>query len=290
MEVRPIENSFAAEVEGLALWRALDEAAVEALRRAWWRHGLLVFRRQALSEDELVAFSRRFGAPERIVRADWASRLCPEVTYVSNMRDDAGRPIGGLGTGELAWHSDQSYMAAPATGAFLYGAEIPGVGGRTFFADLRRAYAALPGATKRRIAGLSAVFSYAKRVSGYEGEQPSAAEIRDRTPDVTHPLVNRHPVTGEKSLYLDPSTTIGVEGMAAAEGARLLARLDAHATAPEFVHGHDWRVGDLLMWDNGVLLHRREPYDASRNRLLKRATVNLPPDRFIVPAARPAAG
>lgn len=285
LAIRRSADGFAAVVEGLALWQGLDDAARRALIAAWGEHGVLVFPRQALGEAELLAFSRNFGAPERIVRADWASRVCPEITYVSNMRDDAGRAIGGLGSGELAWHTDQSYMAQPATGSFLYGTEIPATGGRTFFANLYLAYEALPAATAKAIAGRRAVFSYAKRVSGYEGEQPDAAEIRRRTPDVLHPLVNAHPVSGRKALYLDPSTTVGIEGLPRDEGEALLDELARHATRPDFVYAHEWRVGDLIMWDNGFLLHRREPYDASQNRLLKRATVNLPPERHIVPGA-----
>ncbi len=284
-DVIPIKESFAAEISGLALWAPVEAETAEELRRAWAEHGVLVFRRQVLSEPELLCFSRLFGEPEQIVRSDWASKECPELTYISNMRDDSGDPIGGLGTGELAWHTDQSYMPRPATGSFLYGVEIPTHGGRTYFANLQRAYEALPQATKNLIAPRRGIFSYAKRVAGYEGEQPDAEAIRRKTPDVTHPLVHTHPVSGRKALYLDPSTTIGIEGLPDDEGENLLEELGDHATRPEFVYTHEWQVGDVIMWDNGFLLHRREPYDASQNRLLKRATANLPADRHIGPGA-----
>jgi alpha-ketoglutarate-dependent taurine dioxygenase len=282
MDIRPIGASFAQEVLGLDLWKPPDAAAVEALRAAWAEAGVLVFRRQALSERELLAFSAAFGVPERIVRSDWASPSCPEVTNISNLKDAEGRAIGGLGAGELAWHTDQSYMAEPATGALLYAVELPAEGGATCWANLKLAWAALPEALKRRIEGRRAVFSYAKRQSGYQQQDRSAA-VRPQTPDVTHALVNAHPATGERALYLDPGTMTGIAGLEPAEGEALLAELSAFATQDRFVYRHEWRPGDVVMWDNGFTLHRREWFDPAARRLLKRTTLALPRHRHIVP-------
>ncbi len=117
---------------------------IAELRSLYSRHGVLVFRRQALSERELAEFCAIFGPLERTVRSDWASAAVPEVTVLSNLKDGLGRPIGGLGDGELQWHSDQSYMITPATGAALHALELPPEGGETFWVDLRAAYAGLP--------------------------------------------------------------------------------------------------------------------------------------------------
>ena len=281
--VNPVDGGFAREVAGLDLWSALDRAAVEAIRGAWSTCGVLVFRRQVLTEDELVAFGARFGEPVAIVRADWASQATPEVTYISNLKDAEGRPIGRPGSGEVAWHTDQSYRAHPATGTFLYAVEVPGDGGNTYFANLQLAYEALPRRIKDRIAGRRGIFSYARRVTGYEDEKPLPEEVRKETPDVMHPLTQVHPVTGRTSLYIDPSTVIGIEGLPADEGGALLDEINAHAVRPEFVYEHRWRVGDLVMWDNGFLMHRRDPYDPAQRRFLKRTSVALPPARHIVP-------
>ena len=108
-------------------------------------------------------------------------------------------------------------------------------------------------------------------------------EILARTPDVTHPLVHTHPTSGASTLYLDPSTMVGIEGMDEAEGRALLDELIEHATRPEFVYRHDWRPGDLIMWDNGFMLHRRDAFRTDQNRLLKRTTIRLSPDRHIIP-------
>ena len=283
-EIVPIDGQFAFEVRGLDLWRPLAQNIVDALEAAWSSQGVLVFRRQALSEEELVALSRRFGDPDLIVRDDWQSGNHPAVIQISNMKNSQGRSIGGLGSGELGWHTDQSYVANPATGSVLYMVEMPRDNANTYWANLHLAYEALPDATKRRIEGLHAVYDYLKRQSTYDDEKPMSEELRRRTPPVAHPLVNTHPVSGRKSLYLDPTTTVGIDGLPEEEGRELLESLNRHATRPEFVYTHRWQIGDLVMWDNGFLLHRRDPFDAQQNRLLKRTTIRLSPQRHIVPS------
>jgi len=167
LETRELHPTLAREVVGLRLWEKLDDATVAALRALYAQFGVVVFRRQALSEAELAAFCALFGPLERTVRSDWASPATPEVTVLSNLQDGLGRPIGGLGDGELQWHSDQSYMLNPATGAALYALELPPAGGETFWVDLRAAYAGLPRPLRARIAGKRGIFDYAKRLAGY---------------------------------------------------------------------------------------------------------------------------
>lgn len=284
MKISPIDGNFAFEVVGLDLWVDIGDAAIAELATAWSSQGVLVFRRQALSEAELVAFSKRFGELDIIVRTDWQASL-PEVVQISNMKDYHGNSIGGLGAGELDWHTDQSYVTDPATGSILYMVEMPQDGANTHWANLQLAYDALSSDMQQRIEGLSAVYDYIARQSTYDDEKPMSEELRRKTPPVTHPLVNRHPVTGRKSLYLDPTTSVGIDGMPADEGRALLDELNAHATQPQFVYTHRWQMGDLIMWDNGFLLHRRDPFDPSQNRLLKRTTLRLSPQRHIVPSS-----
>lgn len=284
LEARLVDGSVACEVVGLRLWDAQDDRTIDELRRLWAHHPVLVFRRQALSEDELADFSARFGPLERTVRTDWAAPARPEVTFISNLKDAQGKPIGGLGDGEIEWHSDQSYMLQPATGAMLYAVELPPQGGTTSWADLSAAYAGLPDRLRCAIDGRRAVFSYVKRLAGYQGvDRVISEEARRKTPPVTHPLVHTHPVTGKRALYLDLTTTIGIEGMDDASGTALLTEIYEAATRPEFVYRHDWQVGDVLLWDNGFTMHRREPFDPGARRLMKRTTMILPPDRHIVP-------
>lgn len=288
-EMAPIDGNFVYEVRGLALWEPLEAATIDRLTETWSTQGVLVFRRQALSEEELVRFSRYFGDPDVIVRTDWQSGNRPEVVQISNMKDSRGRSIGGLGAGELGWHTDQCYVADPATGSVLYMVEMPRDGANTYWANLHLAYETLPRDTRSRIDGLYAVYDYLARQSTYDDEDPMPAALRRKTPPVAHPLVNVHPVTGAKSLYLDPTTAVGIQGLPEAEGRALLDELNTHATRPEFVYTHRWQAGDLIMWDNGFLLHRRDPFDPDQNRLLKRTTLRLSPARHIVPETIPAA-
>lgn len=286
MEILPIGESFAREVADIDCAAPLSDSDAQALREAWSQQGVLVFRRQLLTESALVQFSEVFGEPERIVREDWASKQRVEVIYISNLKDMDGKVIGGLGAGEITWHSDQSYVKDPATGSFLYGVEVPENHGATEFANLRLAYQTLPPELKQIADKAWARFSYAKRVQGYD-ESPGASEAaRKRAPDILHKLVNHHPVEGWGALYMDPGTTAGVEGLSDAEGQAFLQELAEHATQPPFIYEHEWRMGDLVMWDNGFTLHRRGFLDPQRPRLLKRTTVKLSPEQHIVPPTR----
>jgi taurine dioxygenase len=289
LETRPLAEGFACEVVGLRLWEPPAPETIAALRELWARQPVLVFRRQALSEDELAAFSAQFGPLERIVRREWASPALPEVGLISNLKDAQGRAIGGLGDGELEWHSDQSYMLNPATGALLYALELPPAGGATSWVDLSGAYAALPRRLKEAVEGRSAVFDYTQRLAGYQGaDRTISEEARRETPPVLHPLVHRHPFTGRMALYLDRTTTVGIAGIDAA-GAALLDEIYEAVLRPEFVYRHDWQPGDAVLWDNGVTMHRREPFDPEARRLLKRTTIFPARERHIVPEGRLAA-
>src|SRR6202048_2997308 len=260
LETRQLHPTLTREVVGFRLWEQLDDATIAELRTLYANYGVLVFPRQALSEAELAAFCALFGPLERTVRTDWASPAVPEIGVISNLKDGQGRPIGGLGDGEIEWHSDQSYMMHPATGAALYALELPPEGGTTSWLYLRAAYAGLPEHLRRAVEGKRAVFSYVKRLAGYQGvDRVISEEAQKKTPPVLHPLVHTHPMTGRKALYLDSTTTVGIDGMDDFSGAALLDEIYALATRPEFVYRHHWRVGDVVMWDNGFTMHRREP-------------------------------
>ena len=282
MRLTALQDTFAHEVLDLNLWKDLDERTLNRLRIAWRRHGGLLFRRQSLSESELVRFFSHFGKSEVIVRTDWQSRNRDEVIHISNMKDASGRSIGGLGSGELDWHSDQSYMTHPATGALLYMVEMPNEGGATYWANLQQAYDALNEETRSQIADLEAIYDYAKRQSSYDDEAPLSASLRRKTPPVLHPLVCVNPQTRRQSLYIDPSTMVGISGVSAKKGAALLAQLSAHATQPCFVYTHHWQIGDVVMWDNGQVLHRRDHFGEATPRWLKRLTCQLSPEHHLL--------
>jgi taurine dioxygenase len=134
------------------------------------------------------------------------------------------------------------------------------------------------------VEGRRAIFSYAKRLAGYQGvDRVISEEAKRKTPPILHPLVHTHPITGRKALYLDSTTTVGIDRMDEASGSALLEEIYQFATRAEFTYRHHWQVGDALLWDNGFTMHRREPFDPSSRRLMKRTTIFLSRERHIVP-------
>jgi taurine dioxygenase len=273
VSVNRLAPSFCGGVSGVDLAR-LDDAAVAAIKAAWLAHKVLVFHDQQLDEHDLVAFAERLGDVEIHLRQTRASGR-REVLLVSNIKED-GKPIGRLGNQELNWHMDQIFMAQPTAGTMLYAESVTPEGGDTWFCDLGAAYAALPPALKARVAGMRAVHSAAtadRRV----GIQLTEAQRRN-APEVVHPLVRTHPLAGEKGLYFSMNHTARFEGMSEEESLGLLEELRRHATQPDFVYAHRWRVGDLVLWDNAATMHRRDPFPDHFPRLMRRVGINFPAD------------
>jgi alpha-ketoglutarate-dependent taurine dioxygenase len=281
LETRPLQPHFGSEVLDVDL-SDLDEARYREILRAWQEQPLLLFRRQVLSEGELVAFSERFGRMF-VVPNYLNSRAHPEVMYVSNLLTQTGRRIGSLASSELNWHSDQSYQPQPATGSIFYAVEMPAGMGRTSWCNGELAWTLLPADLQTELEGLQGESRY----NGYEREQISEEEkqaLREKYPPVRHPLVLTHPATGRRTLYLDISTTYAIVGLPEARSRALLKELAAVMTRPECVYQHEWRMGDVMLWDNGRTCHRREPIDPDVPRLAKRTTIYLRPGEFPVPA------
>ena len=284
MRIESIAGTFAQEVQDLPLWDPIRETDAAAVREAFRECGVLVFRRQSLSERELLAFGKMVGSPSLYAESGWLSTY-PEVILLSNMRRQDGELIGGLANKALTWHTDQSYYAKPVTGCFLYAVELPEEGGATSWTSLYRAYETLPRELARAIDGAVGTFSFAARAGTNAAKEDNhdRAKRLAETPDVKHPLVNVEPGTGRKALYIDPNTVIGIDGMPQDEADDLLDRLLTHATRPAHVYDHEWGPGDLVLWDNAVALHKRDGFPDRCNRLVKRMIIDLDPSRHIIP-------
>lgn len=273
VSVRRLAPSFCGEIEGVDLSR-LDDGASTAIKDAWLAHKVLVFHDQHLDEDGLVEFAQRLGDVEIHLRQTRTSGR-REVLLVSNKTED-GKPIGRLGNQELNWHMDQIFMAQPTAGTMLYAVEVTPEGGDTWFCDLGAAYAALPPALRARVEGMRAVHSAAtadRRVGIQLTE-----EQRLNAPEVVHPLVRTHPLAGEKTLYFSMNHTARIDGMPEDESLELIEELRRHATSPNFVYAHHWRIGDLVLWDNAATMHRRDPFPDHFPRLMRRVGINFPAD------------
>ena len=268
LRVRSLEP-FGAAVEGLDLRTPLAPERLDEIGALAHRHGILLFRDQALDEEEQIAFSRGLGALEHHPEKLKQQATHPEIFDLSNVRED-GRLEDPLGTATERWHTDSSYRAIPCRFSILYAVEVPAQGGDTELADTRDAWDRLPADRRARLEGLRVVHSY--RHSSPEAWESMSEAERAAVPPVEHPLARRL-ADGRRGLYLG-SHASHVVGLSLDEGRALLEALLAHATDPAHVYRHRWRPGDLLIWDNRVTLHRRLSYrrDVDR-RVMRRTTV-----------------
>ena len=256
----------------------IDEATFREIERAFHDNIVLVFRRQNLSNERHIEFSRRFGELEIHIVKKYLLPDSPEILLISNIRDDRGEHIG-LADAGFTWHSDTSYRRRPSRWSLLYAKEVPQRGGRplgdTVFANTVAAYEALPESMKKRLARLKAVHRYSARRRVAASPRPKLTRQQvEETPDIAHPIVRTHPYTGRKSLYVTAGECIGIEGMPDDEALDLIAELDSHCVRPEFLYRHKWQVGDLLMWDNTSSMHLAIcDYALPERRLMHRTTV-----------------
>jgi taurine dioxygenase len=275
LTIKKLTPAVGAEISNVDLSH-LSDAEFSQIEQAWNRHSALLFRDQNLTDDDLLAFSRRFGEldpPPIQEHGRQSPEGYPEVYVVSNVLDDKGAPIGALGAGEAVWHTDMSYLALPPDASMLYALEIPPSGGDTWVLGMQAAWAALPGALKARLRERRIKHDGTYNSGGYLRKGVTPSDDPHQAPGAWHPAVLRHPVTGAPSLYLGRRRNSYVEGLAPAESEALLDALWAHIEHPEFRYQHRWRVGDLLLWDNRSTMHRRDPFDEKTRRVMHRTQI-----------------
>ena len=275
--VRKTSAACGAEIEFDLSW-PIDDSTFAELERHFHDNIVVFFRGQHLTEEQQIAFSRRFGELEIHIVKKYLLPDHPEILLISNIRDENGEHIG-LADAGFTWHSDTSYRRYPSRCSLLYAKEVPHRDGRplgdTVFANAIAAYEALSGSMKHRLQGLKAIHRYAmrRRVDNSPRPKLTAAQLAE-TPDIAHPIVRTHPYTGRKALYVTAGECIGIEGMPEDEALDLIAELDAHCVKPEFCYRHQWRVGDLVIWDNASAMHLAIcDYALPERRLMHRTTV-----------------
>lgn len=272
--------ALGAEIRGLDLHQPLDAATVRALKGAWAEHLVLLVRGQALSAAELVRFSGYFGTPDlappneaKNLTSDGYVPEYREITVISNVIVD-GIEIGSLGAGECAWHSDMTYSETPPSFCMLHALELPkNGGGGTGFLSLRAAYESLPDELKEKLQGREAIHdaTYTSAGTLRKGHEP-VTDVR-KAPGARHPLVVRHPASGQPQLMLGRRQNSYVVGLPVEESEALLDALWAHTTQERFMWHHEWRLGDLVMWDNCGVLHVRHAFDEKDRRIMHRTQI-----------------
>lgn len=253
LKLRPLHDLFGAEVEGIAWQEPPSPDVAEALRDAFREVRLLCLRADPMTPETFRAFARCFGTPK--VQVGDHLEDVPEVTVLdSTYARPEDKPADMALVRLTGWHTDDSYLSRPAKATLLQALAIPQSGGQTRFADTHAAYDDLPGDEAAYLGRLRAVHRYdcsraRVRATGLTQEQADALG------EASHPLVRRHDDTGRPALYFNSNRTERVEGMERPESDALLDRLHAHMIEARYQYHHDWRVGDILVWDNRCLIH-----------------------------------
>src|SRR6195256_4922695 len=266
-------GTVGAEMRGVDL-ASMSEAQVEAIKGAWYRHDVLVFRDQEMTDDDLLAFSRHFGAldpPPNQGAGRKSPPGYPDIYVVSNVLDEKGEPIGALGDGDAAWHTDMSYIAQPPDASMLYALEIPARGGDTWFCGMKAALAKMPRELVERIRNLDIKHDGTYDSGGYVRKGMTASNDPRESVGTPHPIVIRHPVSGGKALYLGRRLNAYVVGLPLAESERLLDTIWSYVETA--VYKHQWALGDLVLWDNRTTMHRRDAFDPKARRVMHRTQI-----------------
>jgi taurine dioxygenase len=272
--VIPSGKALGAEIRAIDL-RKITPADFAAIYQAWLDHSVLLFRGQTLTDADLVAFSQRFGGLDFAPIQETGRRFVegyPEIYVVSNVMQN-GVPIGSLGAGEATWHTDMSYLPDPPKASMLYALEVPSSGGNTYFSSMYAAYESLPSELKRRIEGLQLKHDGTYNSGGYVRQGVAAVDDPVTSSGTYHPLVCSHPETHRRLLYLGRRRNAYIQGLALAESDSLLDELWSYATSDTISWHNEWRVGDLVMWDNRCTMHRRDPFDENSRRVMHRTQI-----------------
>lgn len=296
-KVVPTEAVVGAEIKGVDLSMPLPDDVQEGLRKAWADHMVLVFRGQHINNDQLVEAAGIFGGVQEVgsrkyyflkgglgERDHRVSKSHPSISIISNL-DANGNPVqdnGALGSYEVTWHSDNSYVEIPPAGSMLYALEIPpeGNGGETSFNNQYMAFEDLPDELKRAIRGKSQLHDSSRNSAGVLRPGARLPTTLSEVEGPIHPLVRIHPVTRKPALYLGrrrvwPSNHI--VGLPDAESQALLSKLWEHATQEKYAWTHHWQVSDLVLWDNRCCMHYRSEIDPRYRRVMHRIVIKGEP-------------
>jgi taurine dioxygenase len=272
--VEPLDAPLGASVTGIDLSCPLTEGLKREVFEAWHDHIVLVFPGQELSGPQQLAFAELFGPikkrgrpeerrPDLGVR-DYES----QVMFISNVKEN-GKPIGSLPDGEMWFHHDGCYKERPQRASFLYAIELPSAGGNTRFANMYKAYDAVPEALKKMLADKTALHVY-------DYELRAQFDIRTGLDKVAHwsqPVFIRHPDTNKVALYVNPLMTARINELPDDESKSVLDELFAIGQDASVVYEHVWTVDDFVMWDNLCSMHARTDFPAQERRLLRRCVV-----------------
>jgi len=280
LKIIPAGAALGAEITGVDLTKNIDDATYKQLKQAFYQHEVVYFRDQDIGDDDHLRFSAGIGELRRILsRTNAPSLKPPEIFTLSNIIEN-GKHIGSYDSG-LFWHTDGAYATQPHAVSILRAVEVPYKDGRplgaTCFASMTAAYDALSSAMKHRLEGLQALHSRLLRDEKSNQLGRKRAELtaeQKKNAEAVHPVVRIHPITKRKCLYVSEGYTARILGISDDESKNLLEELTAHCVQPQFRYTHDWRVHDVLMWDDCSTQHRATfDYALPLRRLMYKTTL-----------------
>ena len=272
MRIIPIGEMIAADIQDANLSQPLDDVSIAAITEAWNENLVLRFRNQQLSDADLIRFSSYFGELDPPGPNPYGVTFLPEfpeINVISNVKDDTGVPIGNLGDGEAVWHADMTYIENPPEAGILYALEVPVGQGDTYFANMVAAYNDLPSDLRVAIEGKTLIHDASHNSAGMLRKGYEKITDVKLTPGARHPLAyeDQH---GRVSLFLGRRPHAYIVGMEESDSDSLLDALWAHATRPKYSWHNEWQKGDLVMWQNRMVMHRRDAFDPSTRRVMHR--------------------
>lgn len=277
IRVAPTEAALGADITGFDIAAATD-ADIAFIHQAWLDHLVLRIRGQEFGDDTHLAFARQFGELDLSPPAKFAKPYLPqypEMSCITNIKDETGNRMGSLANYECYWHTDMSYIDIPPLGSVLHAIEISASGGETGFANMHMALETLSDDIRTRVETLKikhdpTFSSDGKLRLGFT--EPKTSDVRE-LPGPLHPIARTHPDTGRKALYLGRRKNSYIDGLELDESEALLDMLWNHASQEQFSWTQDWQIGDLIMWDNRSCMHRRGAFDDNDRRLMHRTVI-----------------
>ena len=269
-------KSLGGEIIDLDISNRLTQDQINFINESWDERLVLVFKKQNLDDHKLINFSKYFGELDPPGPNPYGVTFLPEfpeINVISNVKDEQGTPIGNLGDGEAVWHADMTYQELPPKAGILYALEVPENQGNTHFANMALAYSELPNRLKEKINSKILIHDSAHNSAGMLRKGYEEVENPSDTPGARHPIVIRDKNTNKKLLFLGRRPHAYIIGLELEESEDLLNEIWEHATQDKFTWTQQWEKGDLLMWKNLNVLHKRDAFDPNTRRVMHRTQI-----------------
>ena len=269
-------KSLGGEIVDLDISNKLTQDQINFINQSWDERLVLVFKKQNLDDHKLINFSKYFGELDPPGPNPYGITFLPEfpeINVISNVKNEQGTPIGNLGDGEAVWHADMTYLQLPPKAGILYALEVPENQGNTHFANMALAYNELPNKLKEKIDDKILIHDSAHNSAGMLRKGYSEVDNPSETPGARHPMVIKDKNTNKKLLFLGRRPHAYIIGLELEESENLLNEIWEHATQEKFTWTQKWEKGDLLMWKNLNVLHKRDAFDPNTRRVMHRTQI-----------------